>query len=750
MPEAAEKKFDLTNFGLMKLYKKKQKPAPSLQHIQEDAGFYLNISDDLKQAGAQAAMALKAHYDLWKKEQLVHTGGSYRQNFFTIAVGGGNTVKSVYSALLEKHAHDIKWIQHVRFFFLEESTGENKWESSHKSLRENFILPLSDILIRKRGLSSLTRELDLAQPVDKKLVIDEIEARMVHGFDLVSVRKALRSGELDQAEKLVATETRRYQLDLEEKLGDGLALHHIISGIGKDGGIGAFASYNEALKVTTPGIAILNQASGAIRVALNRGVLVNADQIHLIISGSLKLRALGRFEMEDGDDFEHSVLETPIRMLRKNRKLAAKVHIFADDSALHFDEEVYSYRAKGESFRTKAEVREGLEEDSVHILLLHGFMGLYTYVNFLIRLPSAWTVSALRRGTSAKKMRTRDIFPHYAANLRNAILKNWKRGSPVPTGFHSIAGVISDHLLLAVAGRDGPIPAFERLNKGDRNLIEALRCAGMIHMATWMPSDLTHYNSNTKNLKMHKKKGTPLDFGGPKEIYSIDADNRLQLTNFDNKSIKKSTRYLRVFLDLPGAETMVNFINIAIRSLMDRIDLYKRRASENTPYALRLMSARMIKKVSFYGLFKELVAALHDPKEYQLRHIRALDAIIEYDIPYLSIIHEDDCMVSANRHGEEHRYLLARRLEKEGVDKEDDLTIPVRFVLAERNEPGGMPSEDTLNPHLMLMSTTREGEKLSRTVTSAITRFVNQNVHRATERGEIPALASVQKWVNDH
>jgi len=113
----------------------------------------------------------------------------------------------------------------------------------------------------------------------------------------------------------------------------------------------------------------------------------------------------------------------------------------------------------------------------------------------------------------------------------------------------------------------------------------------------------------------------------------------------------------------------------------------------------------------------------------------------------LSIIHQDDFLVSARRHAEEHAYLLRRRLQKEGVDSEDALQVPVRFLLVERDDPGAPPTSDIINPHLMLMSTARDGEKLSRLVTGAITRFVNENVARAAKQKKTASLASVRKWI---
>ena len=747
IPGMSDNKFKLTPRDFFKLLKDKDQFSSSVL-IQEDAGFHLGISPDLSETGRHVASVLNQHYDRWLESGWDRAGSAYKHKYFTIAVGGGNTVKAVYRALLGQHLFKIEWLQHVRFFFLEESSGENKWESARKSLLTNFLEPLCDNYIRRYGMLQLLEKMKLPTTLTQKQLLDHMASIMVHGFDLAATHKALKSGDKAAALSLVRKEAKRYQKELADKLGDEYAVHQVISGIGKDGGIGAFSAHDRELKSTKPGVVILKQDNGALRIALNRGILVNADQIYLIIAGSLKLRALGRFEMEDRGDFEQSVLETPIRMLRKTPELSEKVTIFADDRALHFDEDIYSYRSSGESFITKAETRDGLEDDGIHILLLHGFMGLYTYMNFLIRLPSAWSVSALHRGTAAKKMNNDEIFPHYADKLRHAILKNWKCGSPSPVGFHSMAGVISDHLLLGVVGNKGEIPAFESLGKRDQQLIDALRCAGMIHMATWAPSDVTHIEANINNLAAHRlDKDEPLYLGGPDTVYRQTSDKRLELEHFEEGAIKKSTRMLSILVKIPGTESLINLVNIIVRLLINKVDLHSRSETEKIPYALRLAGGRMIKKVSFYGLFKEVIAALHDPKEYQLRHMRALEAIIEYDIPYLSIIHEDDFMVSANRHREEHDYLLQRRLKKEGVDREKFLKTPVRFVLAERDEQDGQPSEDVLNPHLMLMSTDRDGEKLSRMVTAAITRFVNENVARAARGKRTRSLLSVRKWM---
>ena len=53
---------------------------------------------------------------------------------------------------------------------------------------------------------------------------------------------------------------------------------------------------------------------------------------------------------------------------------------------------------------------------------------------------------------------------------------------------------------------------------------------------------------------------------------------------------------------------------------------------------------------------------------------------------------------------------------------------------------------DPLNPHLMVMSTNREGSRITREVTAAMTRFVNENVGRAIDAGKVRPLASVARW----
>jgi hypothetical protein len=189
---------------------------------------------------------------------------------------------------------------------------------------------------------------------------------------------------------------------------------------------------------------------------------------------------------------------------------------------------------------------------------------------------------------------------------------------------------------------------------------------------------------------------------------------------------------------------MVNGLNIVMRYLLNNKTVQQRMLNTNSPYVLRLVGNRLLKTASFYGLCKEINAAMHDPIEYQRRHLQALDIILAYDIPYLSIIHQDDFLVSARRHREEHNYLVAKRQKKEGVGREQDLKIPARYVLL-RREQDELPI-DPLNPHLMIMATSNEGNNIARQITAAMTRFVNENVARAMKQRTIKPLASVGKW----
>lgn len=716
--------------------------------VQEEAGIHVGISADLPGAARHAAQVFREKYLDWLERGRMSAWGRYKRQHFTVAVGGGNTIKAQYRALVDNHHSDIDWARHVRFFLLEESSGEKNWESAENSLVINFIVPLAQKLLRSRGLRKVADNLQLQLPADEDDIIDDLVARMVNPINLVEVKKALDAKNRTRAMRLARAEQARYQLEIENRLGQDMAFHYIISGIGKDGTLGAFAPYTPELADREPAVTLLRQGQNAIRIALNRGVMTNAECVSLIVSGNLKLLALGRFEMEESTDFEQTVMETPLRMLRETRETAEKTHIFADEQSLHFEETVFEYSDRGILMQNKAETRQGSEPGSPHILLMHGFMGLFSFTSFLVRLPSAWTVSALHRGSHAKTLPEADIFPHYAHVLRKAILKIWRQGRAVPVAGHSIAGVISDHLLLSIIGDyAGPIPAYEELKPENRQLVDALRASGIISLAAWAPTDGPHTGENIKSLISHYRRNTGLDYSGHGQTYQ-KADGQLTPTEEAAVSDSDSLSRLGKFLDTRMAEPLVNSFNGLMRSLLNNRQVQQRMLNTNSPYVLRLVGNRLLKTASFYGLFKEVNAALHDPVEYQRRHLKALDIILAYDIPLLSIVHEDDFLVSAGRHREEHNYLLARRKKKEGVSREQDLEIPVRYIRI-RREQEELPV-DPLNPHLMIMATSNEGNTIARQITAAMTRFVNENVARAIGKRQLKPLASVRKWQRDN
>ena len=709
---------------------------------------HVSISADLPEAAQHAAHVFQEKYLQWLERGRFSAWGQYKRNHFVVAVGGGNTLKAQYHAMIQLLSSDVDWLRHVRFFLLEESSGERNWESAENSLVINFIVPLADKLLRTKGIHQLAEALDLQLPADQDDIIDKMVAMMLNPINLAEVKKALDAGKRTLASRLAREEAQRYQRDICNRLGGAMEFHLIISGIGKNGTLGAFAPYTRELQITEPAALILKQESGALRLALNRGVLTNAECVSLIVSGTHKLRALGRLEMKESTDFEKTVMETPLRMLRQNRKIAERVYLFADEQALHFEETMFEYSEKGAAMQNKAETREGEEPNGTHILLLHGFMGLFSFTSFLIRLPSAWTVSALHRGSHAKTLPDDEIFPHYARVLRKAILKIWRQGRPAPYAGHSIAGVISDHLLLSIIGNyDGAIPAYEKLPAESRQLVDALRASGIIQLATWAPTDGPHTGQNIKSLVSHYRKNTSLDYSGFGSTYKASSRSLVQS---EEAAVTPEDRIagLDKFLDRRGSKTLVNSFNLVMRYLLNNKTVQQRMLNTNSPYVLRLVGNRLLKTASFYGLAKEVNAALHDPVEYQKRHIKALDIILAYDIPLLTIVHEDDFLVSSARHREEHNYLVAKRKKKEGVTRESELKVPARYI-AIRRQQENLPA-DPLNPHLLIMATSYEGNNIARQITAAMTRFVNENVDRAAKSGAIKPQASVKKWLREH
>jgi 6-phosphogluconolactonase/glucosamine-6-phosphate isomerase/deaminase len=713
--------------------------------VQETAGFHLGISPEIRATGRHAAQVAADKYKAWLSGEDHPDDTDFKRRYFTIAVGGGNTVKNEYKALLRHHFHDIDWLSHVRFFFLEETCNADNWESTRTGLLNTFLEPLARKLIASKGTRELTETLGLSRGTPREELVQRILEAMTYPIDASNVERSLRRGDLEAALENARREARRYQSLLRKLLGPSMSFHLIISGFGRNGGIGAFPPYTPALKRKKPAIIVVENPNGALSVALNRGVLTAAETISLIVSGSLKLRALGRFEMEDSAAFEQTVMETPIRMLRESPETAEKVYIFADDRALHFDEGVFRFEENGKTIEIKSEVRDGDENGGIHILLVHGFMGLYSYINLLIRLPSAWRVSALRRGKHAKTLPDAEVFPHYANTVRKMILKNWRANRPTPICCHSFAGSISDHLLLSVLrDYDDPLPEFDQLKGEDRRLIEALRSSGVIQIATWAPSDICHITPNIERIRSRKKSKNRHEFSTPKTIYDFTPDGNLVLNELHRDGLISTPAVLETLLKLPGIESLVDALNVGIRHLVKRLDIARLLKHQEAPYGQRLLGDRVLKKVSFYGVLKEINAALHQPEEYQNRHIKALEAVVKYDIPCLVFIHREDLMVSANRHIQEHNYLVAARMEKEGVRRERDLNVPVRLVLLDRIE--NEPSDEMIDPHFLILSTTKGGGSNARKVTSAMTSFVHENVARAIDDGRIKPLHSIEQW----
>lgn len=714
--------------------------------IQEEAGIHVGISASLPLAGRHAAQVLQEQYTYWLEKGRFNAWGHYKREHFTLAIGGGNTVKAQYRAWLDKHLLTIDWLAHVRFFSLEESAGEPGWESAEQSLVTNFIVPLTRQLCKRRGRRTVARALGLPNGADENDIIDAAVSRLVNAINVAPVSLALESGNRRKALAQARLEAERYGDDIRNKLGESMSFHCIISGIGKDGTLGAFSPYVAELAIREPDALLLREASGALRIALNRGVLTNAERISLIVSGTHKLKALGRFEMEEATEFEQTVMETPLRMLRESRDIAEKVYIFADEQALNFDETVFEYSERGQAVQIKAETRPGDEDNGVHILLLHGFMGLFSFANLLIRLPSAWTVSALHRGSRAKFLDNDEIFPHYALALRKAILSNWRKGRPVPIAGHSIAGVISDHLLLSVLSNyDAEIPPYESLGKENQLLIDALRASGIIHLATWSPCDGPNTGANVKSLVAHLRRNAELDYGGLDRTYDVDRSGQLRPAYVEALADSASNMAgLDGFLKRRIARPLVNGMTVGLRALLNNQTVQQRMLNAQMPYVMRLVGGRLLKTASLYGMAKEVNAALHDPVEYQDRHLKALDVMLAYDIPFLAIVHEDDFLVSARRHTQEHRYLLNTRLRKENVRRESELQVPARLVILKRQQ--SELAVDPLNPHLLVMSTSPEGNSMARQITAAMTRFVNENVSRAIKAKSINALPSISHW----
>jgi hypothetical protein len=280
-------------------------------------------------------------------------------------------------------------------------------------------------------------------------------------------------------------------------------------------------------------------------------------------------------------------------------------------------------------------------------------------------------------------------------------------------------------------------------------LVDALRASGMICLATWAPSDGLNTGENVKGVLSHWRGNTPLDFSGFERIYRGGRQGPLRLAEgIELEQGASRMSGLDRFLSRWFARPLISGLNQGIRRLLNNRKVQQRMLNSESPYILRLVNGRLLKVASFYGLVKEINASMHDPVAYQQRHLQALEILLQYDIPSLTLVHEDDFLVSARRHQEEHQYLLQRRLEKEKVRREEQLEVPAHLVLLRRTT--GELQLDPLNPHLLFMATSSEGNGMARQVTSAMTRFVHQTVHRATRDGHVDKLDSVDAWMARH
>ena len=173
----------------MKYLQRRKRQTPEL--IQEEAGIRLGISHDLASTATHSANVMRDQYLSWLHRDRHAAWGYYKRNYFTIAVGGGNTVKAIYRAWLEHHHTDIDWIKHIRFFLLEDSTGEAGWESAQASLVRNFVAPLAHALLKRRGKNTVAKSLGLPGRPDTEEIIESMIAKMVNPVALGPARRAL-------------------------------------------------------------------------------------------------------------------------------------------------------------------------------------------------------------------------------------------------------------------------------------------------------------------------------------------------------------------------------------------------------------------------------------------------------------------------------------------------------------------------------------------------------------------------------
>jgi hypothetical protein len=186
--------------------------------VQEEAGIHVGISADLPEAARHAAEIFHQKYQYWLSKGRFSAWGRYKRQHFTVAVGGGNTLKAQYQALVQEHHADIEWFKHVRIFLLEESSGEKSWESAENSLVINLIMPLAEKLLGTRGIRRIADDLGLQAPVDMDDIIDHMISAMVNPINLAESKKALDNNNRALATRLARREAERYQRDIQNRL----------------------------------------------------------------------------------------------------------------------------------------------------------------------------------------------------------------------------------------------------------------------------------------------------------------------------------------------------------------------------------------------------------------------------------------------------------------------------------------------------------------------------------------------------
>ena len=156
--------------------------------IEEASGVRVSISSDLPHAADHATSVFEKRYLYWRDTGRFTDWGQYKRRHFTVAVGGGNTIKAQYQAMVDRLYDRVDWMAHVRFFFLEDSTGEGKWESPEHSLVMYFITPLARKLVVAHGLRNLARDMGLENGADEHAVIDALVEAMVNPINMAEAK----------------------------------------------------------------------------------------------------------------------------------------------------------------------------------------------------------------------------------------------------------------------------------------------------------------------------------------------------------------------------------------------------------------------------------------------------------------------------------------------------------------------------------------------------------------------------------